>query len=104
MAQQSLSRLAKACRQDGVSLQVVLLPDFHGFRPYPFENEHRLIGEFLKSIQVPFLDLAGSFQDVTDARALWVALDDAHPNEVAHAMIARSTEDFIKSAWKGAEP
>jgi hypothetical protein len=46
------------------------------------------------------IDLAPRFRDVDDPHALWVSLDDAHPNARAHRMIADHTLPFLARGAK----
>jgi len=85
----------RVCRQNGIALKVVLLPELHSLQPYTFEAEHRLVVDFLGALGIPALDLAPFFRDQEDPLRLWVALDDAHPNALAHRLIAQYAVDFI---------
>lgn len=91
----AFARLARTCEDEGIMLQVVLLPELHELRDYTFALEHALVSEFLGSIGVPVLDLAPSFADQPDPYALWVSFDDAHPNARAHGLVAAYSVDFI---------
>ena len=41
------------------------------------------------------LDLAPAFATESDPPRLWVAIDDAHPNDTAHSLIADYSQAFI---------
>lgn len=94
-AQAALRRLRDVCAANGIALQVVLLPELHALREYPFANEHAVVTNYLRDIGVPVLDLAPRFTDQADPLRLWVASDDAHPNALAHQLIAERAEEFI---------
>jgi lysophospholipase L1-like esterase len=94
-AQAALRQLRDVCAANGIELQVVLLPELHSLREYPFSNEHAVVTNYLRSIDVPVLDLAPQFTDQVEPMRLWVAPDDAHPNALAHKLIAERAEDFI---------
>ena len=94
-AQAALQQLRDVCAANGIALQVVLLPELHSLREYPFSNEHAVVATYLRSIGVPVLDLAPKFTDQAEPMRLWVAPDDAHPNALAHKLIAEKAEDFI---------
>jgi len=94
-AQAAFLRLAETCREDGIRLQVVLLPELHELASYPFEREHALVAGFLRENGIETLDLAPAFAEETDPRSLWVAPDDAHPNARAHRRIAEASRDFL---------
>lgn len=94
-AQTALRQLRDICAANGIELQVVLLPELHSLQQYPFSNEHAVVTNYLSSIGVPVLDLAPQFADQSEPMGLWVAPDDAHPNALAHKLIAERAEDFI---------
>lgn len=94
-AQAALRQLRDVCAANGIALQVVLLPELHSLQEYPFSNEHAVVTNYLRSIGVPVLDLAPRFTDQGQPMQLWVAPDDAHPNALAHKLIAEKAEDFI---------
>jgi len=80
-------------------LQVVLLPELHQLDVYPFAAEHRKIMTFLQASHINALDLAPMFADEKNPTHLWVALDDAHPNATAHALIAKYALGFIEEGF-----
>jgi lysophospholipase L1-like esterase len=79
----------------GIELQVILLPELHNLVDYPFSAEYAKVGSFLGENSIRYIDLTDSFAGYEDAVGLWVALDDAHPNALAHRMIAEYSRDFI---------
>jgi lysophospholipase L1-like esterase len=93
--------LRDVCREKGISLQVVLLPELHDLADYPFVEEHARVGEFLQREGIDYKDLMQDFQGVHDSRDLWVAPDDAHPNAVAHRMIADRSRSFLEQEIVG---
>ncbi len=97
-ARAAFLELKRACQASGTALQVVILPELHNLVDYTFADEHEKVASFLESNGIPVLDLAQKFSDQTDPLSLWVARDDAHPNEVAHRLIAEYSRDFIESA------
>jgi lysophospholipase L1-like esterase len=88
--------LRKVCRERGLDLRVVLLPELHQLRDYTFAKEHALITSFLRENDIPVLDLAPLFRNEENPRTLWVSSDDAHPNARAHRLIAEHTLDFLR--------
>ncbi|MCH2169473.1 SGNH/GDSL hydrolase family protein [Myxococcota bacterium] len=91
----ALEKLRDASMDHGFEIQVVLLPELHELVDYPFRDEHAKISRMLSEIDIPTLDLAPAFADVTNPQELWVAPDDAHPNAKAHTRIADSSFNFI---------
>ena len=88
--------LKKVCADEGIDLRVVLLPELHQLRNYPFAREHALITKFLRENDIPVRDLAPFFRHEEDPHTLWVSSDDAHPNARAHLLIAEYTLDFLR--------
>ncbi len=93
---ESLLKLAQISRQRDIDLQVVILPELHNLVEYTFAQQHEQIIGFLEANDIEVLNLAPMLNEQTDPHALWVALDDAHPNARAHRLIADHSEDFIK--------
>lgn len=94
-AKEAFLQLREACRERGIALQVVLLPELHGLSPYLFEAEYRTVRTFLTENGIQHMDLAPFFANETEPQRLWVARDDAHPNAYAHALIAQYTKEFV---------
>ena len=93
----ALRDLATLCRERGIGLKVVLLPELHDLVDYPFTEAHRKVAGVLRDENVPVLDLAPLFSDQRDPHSLWVSLDDAHPNAKAHRLIAERSLGFLRS-------
>lgn len=92
---ESFLELKQLCQENGMGLQVVMLPELHNLVDYPFATEYAKVSEFLKANDIPVKDLTYSFAGYEDAEGLWVAPDDAHPNALAHKMIAEYSRDFL---------
>ena len=88
-------QLKDVCIKNNTDLQVVLLPELHILKNYPFKKEHDLVSTFLKNNDISYLDLAPLFINYENPMELWVSMDDAHPNKPAHQMIAEYSLDFI---------
>lgn len=80
----------------GIELQVIMLPELHNLVDYPFADVYAKVGAFLAENDIDYIDLTDSFLGYEDAVGLWVAPDDAHPNALAHQMIAEYSRDFIE--------
>ena len=80
----------------GMELQVIMLPELHNLVDYPFSAEYAKVGKFLEENGIQYIDLTDQFSGYEDAVGLWVAPDDAHPNALAHRMIAEYSRDFIE--------
>ena len=99
-AQKAFLLLKKVCRENNIKLQVVLLPELHVLRDYPFKKEYAAVSDFLEEQRIEHLDLTPSFGEEANPSRLWVARDDAHPNALAHRLIAEYTLNFIGSGEK----
>jgi len=91
----ALVRLRDICREHGIQLQVVIIPELHQLQDYPFADEHRLVTDFLRQHDIAVLDLAPAFKNETEPTRLWVSPDDAHANALGHELIAKYALDFI---------
>jgi lysophospholipase L1-like esterase len=87
--------LRDLCRDRGIQLQVVLLPELHQLNPYPFTREHQMVARTLADLGVSYLDLAPAFAGERHPERLWVSHDDAHPNAVAHQLIAADSRNYL---------
>jgi len=94
----AFTELRDLCRERGIGLRVVLLPELHDPANEPFRAQYALVLAHLASLGVPALDLSPGFRDEQDPLALWVALDDAHPNARAHRKIAELARPFLEGA------
>jgi len=94
-ARDALLLLQRTTAERGIALKVVLLPELHDPAHYPFAAEHAKVMDFLARHGIAALDVTPAFAGTRDPHALWVALDDAHPNAAAHAIITDATLDFI---------
>ena len=91
----SIVLLKQICQDRGIKLQVVMLPEPHQLRDYPFEKEYAAVSDFLRANGIEHLDLTPFFKDEAEPARLWVAPDDGHPNAVGHRLIAQYAFDFI---------
>lgn len=90
-------QLKEICESEGIALQVIMLPELHNLVEYPFIEEYAKVESFLQQNGISVLDLTPKFAGYEDAIGLWVSRDDAHPNALAHSMIADFSRDFIRS-------
>jgi len=87
--------LRQLCAEHGMQLQVIMLPELHNLVDYPFSAEYAKVSGFLRENNIAVKDLTSSFAGYEDAAGLWVAPDDAHPNALAHKMIAEFSRNFL---------
>jgi len=91
----ALLELRDYCRENGIALQVVLLPELHDTDNVIFGEVYDKISLFLAESGIEYMSLAKLFSDHGDQIELWVSYDDAHPNKLAHGTIAESLVEFI---------
>jgi lysophospholipase L1-like esterase len=87
--------LKETCKKENMKLQIVLLPELHNVENYPFTKEYEKVSRFLSDNAIESKNILPAFKGEKDPVKLWVSLDDAHPNHIAHSIIADSVADFI---------
>jgi hypothetical protein len=92
----SFIELQGITEQHGIELQVVMLPELHDLVNYPFTAEYAKVENFLTDNGIAVMDLTASFAGYQNPEGLWVAPDDAHPNALAHKMIAEYSRSFLE--------
>ena len=94
-SKKGLIELRDYCRENGVELQVVLLPELHDTDNLIFSRVYDKISNFLEENGIDYMSLARLFKGYRNEIELWVSVDDAHPNDIAHGKIAESLVEFI---------
>lgn len=89
--------LKEICAEQDIGLQVVMIPELHNLVDYPFAAEYAKVSSFLAENNISAIDLTDSFGDYENPVELWVATDDAHPNALAHRMIAEYSRSFLEN-------
>lgn len=95
----SLAELAELCRTRGVPLGVVIFPmlmELELERAHPFTELYDEVEAHCKSLGLPVLQLLPVFRG-RSASALWVAPDDAHPNESANRLVVPALVEFVEA-------
>ena len=100
-AKEAFLELRDVCGKKRIALRVILLPELHALEDYPFAAEHHKLLVFLRENGIEARDLAPFFAGERNPMRLWVARDDAHPNELAHALIAEYSLDFVREGIQG---
>ena len=94
---ESFLQLQGITEERGIELQVIMLPELHNLVEYPFSAEYGKVSSALGEMGIHHIDLTDSFSTYEeDPTSLWVAMDDAHPNALAHRMIAEYSREFIE--------
>lgn len=90
-----LESLDNRLRENNIRLTVVILPEFHDFNNYEFDNIHDKITDFFSEKERFVIDPLYIFKG-QDSRSFWVARDDPHPNAMAHKLISNVIFEKIK--------
>jgi len=64
---------------------------------YPFRDVHEQISKFMKSIDVPNLDLLPYFEGMNPERLVVLPGEDSHPNEIAHRVATDALYQWLES-------
>jgi lysophospholipase L1-like esterase len=91
----AFAELEELCTENDIGLKVVLLPELHNLLEYPFRKEYAKVSAHLDSLGIEHLDLTDAFAGERSPYKFWVAMDDAHPNAVAHKIIADHALPFL---------
>lgn len=98
LLESSLKKLNSLCLANGIELKIVLLPELHNLKEYPFENEHKMVINLANSLNIKSFDTTRYFDSSINPMDYWVAPDDAHPNAKAHKVISDVIYNFIKES------
>ena len=83
-----LSGVRDACQENDVEFSVVVFPFLHNLGPdYPFREIHAQIEAGCAELEIPCVDLEPVLNQHSDQN-LTVNPFDAHPNELAHSIVA----------------
>ncbi|MBI5629698.1 MAG: SGNH/GDSL hydrolase family protein [Elusimicrobia bacterium] len=77
-------------------LTVLLLPDLHELKDYPFAPIHQRIRRVFETRGCVVIDALEAFGGEGEPHRWWVARDDTHPNQEAHQVIAELVLQKIK--------
>ncbi|MCH2590745.1 MAG: hypothetical protein MK004_19915, partial [Planctomycetales bacterium] len=75
---------------------LAIFPELMSLEDYPFTAIHTFVNETCGELGLPVHDLLPDFRGLTDQQ-LWVHPTDHHPNEIAHDIVARSLEGFLRT-------
>lgn len=93
----SLQELFRICRERGIRLLVVNIPDLRKLREYPFQFATDYVRTAAEAAHVPFLDLLPVFSG-HEGMSLWVSPEDPHMNARAHALAAGAISARLEEA------
>lgn len=84
-----------ACESEGIRFTVVMTPSMMDFRNYPFEKINRTVELFCRDRGIDYIDLLPYFRN-SDPSELAVSMIDAHPNALAHEIMAKAILERIR--------
>jgi lysophospholipase L1-like esterase len=93
---ESVIELAGICKEKGVGLLIVNMPELHKLEDYPFPFATEYIRNLAEEAGVPFLDLHPAFAGY-QPESLWVSLEDQHANARANIIMAQWIYDAIRA-------
>lgn len=98
----AVKEISQKAKEAQVQLVAVVFPLF-GLpldAEYPFTPIHTQVGEFLKTNEIPTLDLFSLYQGIPLERLQVIPGGDRHPNEIAHRMAAEKIYQWLaKNSW-----
>ena len=101
--QRALLALARTCRESGIELRLVLFPMLHDLDDYAYQDVEDEIQRFAREAGIPSFSLLEGFRG-RDARSLWVAEHDQHPNEEGHRIAADALLPYMREALAAVPP
>jgi lysophospholipase L1-like esterase len=80
-----LSMIKQQASRDGADLVVVLVPTVTD--PKALAEDFMGVPEILSSLEIPVIDLLGTFEEIDDLNPYRVSPSNRHPNERGHALL-----------------
>jgi lysophospholipase L1-like esterase len=95
--QAALRRLQKICERRGIDFHLIVFPLLFDLDHYPYQAVEDEILGFAEEAGIPAFSLLEGFRG-RDARSLWVAENDQHPNEEGHRIAAETLLPYLREA------
>lgn len=93
-ARKAIIDLGSLCREKGIRLVIINIPDLHKTSPYSFHDATAFIREIAEEEKVPFVDLLPKFAS-EQPEQFWVSAEDTHANGAAQSIIAEAIYGVI---------
>lgn len=94
----AIARLGELSRERGIPAVLFILPELHVLEhEYPFEDVHARVLAAAAEADLPAVDLLEVFRGFAPEEDLWVSPTDAHPNGLAHGMIAEGMHRALQA-------
>ncbi|MCB7130467.1 MAG: SGNH/GDSL hydrolase family protein, partial [Candidatus Brocadiales bacterium] len=97
----SVKELAELCRQRGVKLVILIVPDLHDLSPgNPFFPLYRIATDYFKKLDISIVDPTDAIRVIFGERPTnaWVAPKDPHPNAKVHEIMGRELGAYLSTA------
>ena len=98
--QGALRSIARQCREKGVPFHLVVFPVLANLDRYEFGEVEEEIARFAERNDIPVFSLTPAFLG-RNARDLWVANNDQHPNELGHRIAAEALLPYLEPLVAG---
>jgi len=96
-AQTALRELVRLGHERNIPVVTYLIPELHDLSgTYPFADIHQTVITLGTDLGLPVVDLLPAFSGYAPEEELWVSPTDAHPNALAHSMIAQALYDSLR--------
>jgi len=95
----ALRALAERVQRSGSELHLVVFPMLLDLDDYPFQAVEDEILRVAREAGIPAISLLDGFRG-QDARALWVAANDQHPNERGHRIAANTLYPYVRDTLR----
>jgi len=95
--QVALRKIQRICERRGIDFQLIVFPLLFDLDRYPYQSVEDEILGFAAEAGIPAFSLLEGFRG-RDARALWVAENDQHPNEDGHRIAAETLLPYLREA------
>ena len=96
----SFQKLAFLSEEKGFQVLLVMTPDIHNLKDYPFNFIHSKIKKLAEQNNFYFVDLLPSFINKT-AKEFWAMPGDPHPNALGHSLMAKSIYPALRDILQG---
>jgi lysophospholipase L1-like esterase len=87
VSREALKELTKICKDRGIQLLIVNIPELRILKEYPFPFATEFVRGIAREGNVPFVDLLPALAG-EEPSTLWVSPEDPHANSKANAIIA----------------
>jgi len=93
----AMKELVRLCRERGIRLIIVNIPDLRRIENYPFTFATDRIHKLAEDAHALFLDLLPVFAPY-GGTSLWVSPEDPHMNAVAHALASATIYEALRAS------